>query len=84
MSLVSAGMGVPPMTVAPIAARLVTMFDWRFSQLLIGFAVWALLMPVAFLVRRAPAMTGHITRQRPAGTQLNVREALTSPQFLTS
>ena len=33
VSLVSAGMGVAPMTVAPIAAALVSTYDWRFAQL---------------------------------------------------
>ena len=56
VSLVSAGMGVAPMTVAPIAAVLVSKYDWRFSQLLIGLAVWVLLLPAAFLVRRAPGL----------------------------
>jgi MFS family permease len=82
VSLVSAGMGVAPMTVAPIAARLVTTFDWRLSQLMIGFAVWALLLPVALLVRRAPAMIGNLGGQRPAGQSMTVREALTSPRFV--
>ena len=65
VSLVSAGMGVAPMTVAPIAARLVTTYDWRFSQLAIGLAVWMLLLPAAFLVRRAPAWTGNRAGRRP-------------------
>ena len=56
VSLVSAGMGVAPMTVAPIAAVLVSNYDWRFAQLMIGVAVWVLLLPAAFLVRRAPAL----------------------------
>jgi MFS family permease len=82
VSLVSSGMGVAPLTVAPIAARLVTTFDWRFSQLLIGLAVWALLPPVALLVRRAPATVGNIAGRRPAESSMTVREALTSPQFV--
>jgi len=82
VSLVSAGMGVAPMTVAPIAARLVTSFDWRFSQLVIGFGVWALLLPAGFLVRRAPAMTGNTAGRHTAGTPMTVREALTSRTFI--
>jgi len=82
VSLVSAGMGVAPMTVAPIAARLVTTFDWRFSQFVIGFGVWALLLPVAFLIRRAPAMTGNTARQHTAEMPMTVREALTSRTFI--
>jgi MFS family permease len=81
VSLVSAGMGVAPLTVAPIAARLVTTYDWRFSQLLIGLAVWVLLLPAAFLVRRAPGLVGNAAR-RAGETQMTVRAALTSPQFV--
>jgi len=81
VSLVSAGMGVAPVTVAPIAARLVSTYDWRFSQLVIGIAVWALLLPAAFLVRRAPVRTGNAGGGHAADTQISARAALTSPQF---
>jgi MFS family permease len=81
VSLVSAGMGVAPLTVAPIAARLVSTYDWRFSQLLIGLAVWALLLPAAFLIRRAPVPGGTGAAHRATEPQMTVREALTSPQF---
>ena len=81
VSLVSAGMGVAPMTVAPIAAQLITVYDWRYSQLLIGIAVWLLLLPAALLVRRAPAQVRVAGQQRAAEPAMTVRQALTSPQF---
>jgi len=67
------------MTVAPIAARLVSTYNWRFSQLSIGLAVWALLLPAAFLVRRAPPAAR--AERRVAEAEITVRQALTSPQF---
>jgi MFS family permease len=81
VSLVSAGMGVAPMTVAPIAAVLVSKYDWRFAQLLIGLTVWVLLLPAAFLVRRAPGLVGHNAQRRADEPRMTVRAALTSPQF---
>jgi MFS family permease len=81
VSLVSAGMGVAPMTVAPMAARLVATYDWRFAQLSIGFAVWALLLPAAFLVRRAPVLTRAGGQHAAAESPMTVGQALTSPQF---
>jgi MFS family permease len=81
VSLVSAGMGVAPMTVAPIAAVLVSTYDWRFAQLLIGLAVWALLLPAAFLVRRAPGVESGDAGHRAGEPGMTVRAALTSPQF---
>jgi predicted MFS family arabinose efflux permease len=69
---------VAPMTVAPIAAILVSRYDWRFAQLLIGCTVWVLLLPAAFLVRRAPGLAG----RGIAEPRMSVRTALTSPQFV--
>jgi MFS family permease len=80
VSLVSAGMGIAPMTVAPIAARLVSTYDWRFSQLVIGIAAWVLLLPAALLVRRAPALAS-AQRGRGEGSRMSARAALMSPQF---
>ena len=81
VSLVSAGMGVAPLTVAPIAAVLVSTYDWRFAQLLIGLSVWVLLLPAAFLVRRAPGLVGSDAERGADEPQMTVRAALTSPQF---
>ena len=81
VSLVSAGMGVAPMTVAPIAAILVSKYDWRFAQLLIGLSAWVLLLPAAFLIRRAPGLAGGGLAQRAIEPRMTAREALTSPQF---
>jgi MFS family permease len=81
VSLVSAGMGTAPVTVAPIAARLVSTYDWRFSQLAIGIAVWALLLPPALLVRRAPALAASGSRHGSASLRTATRTALKSPQF---
>src|SRR5687768_5626440 len=36
VSLVSAGMGVAPLTVAPFASYLITTYDWRTAMLVIG------------------------------------------------
>jgi MFS family permease len=82
VSLVSAGMGVAPMTLAPIAAVLVSKYDWRFSLLVIGLAVWVLLLPAAFLVRRAPGLVSKGAARRADEPQMTLRAALTSPQFI--
>jgi len=54
VALVSAGMGVSPVTVAPSASMLITAYDWRTAMLVIGLASWALLIPACFLIRPAP------------------------------
>src|SRR5215471_4998324 len=55
VSLVSAGMGVAPMTISPFARGLITTYDWRTAMLMIGILAWILLLPAALLVRRPPA-----------------------------
>ena len=80
VSLVSAGVGVAPMTVSPFAAWLLEQGDWRAAQLTIGLAAWVLLIPAALLVRPAP-----FNQQAPAeapGAPPSVREALTSTPFI--
>src|SRR5260370_2528773 len=56
VSLVSAGMGVAPMTVSPFAGWLITTYDWRTAQFVIAILAWVVLVPTALLVRRAPAV----------------------------
>src|SRR5882672_7119927 len=56
VSLVSAGMGMAPMTMSPLAAQLVSIYDWRTSMLIIAGIAAAVMIPVAFLVRRPPAL----------------------------
>ena len=58
VSLVSAGMGVAPLTISPFASWLITTYDWRTAQFCIAIIAWALLVPTALLVRRAPMPDG--------------------------
>src|ERR1700677_4223253 len=55
VSLVSAGMGMAPITMAPLAAWLISHYDWRTSLQIIAALVAAVMIPVALLVRRPPA-----------------------------
>jgi MFS family permease len=56
VSLVSAGMGMAPMTMSPLAAWLVQAHDWRTSLQMIAALAAIIMVPVAFLVRRPPAL----------------------------
>src|SRR5687768_9772458 len=56
VSLVSAGMGMAPMTMAPLAAWLVTRYDWRTALLIIAGLAAALMIPASLLIRRPPAL----------------------------
>ena len=56
VSLVSAGMGMAPMTMSPLAAWLASNHDWRTSMQIVALVVAAIMIPVALLVRRPPAL----------------------------
>jgi MFS family permease len=85
VSLVSAGMGMAPMTVSPLAARLVSTYDWRTSLQIIAALAAAVMIPAALLVRRPPALERKSASAVP-GEQLepamSVAQALRSPQFV--
>jgi MFS family permease len=83
VSLVSAGMGVAPMTISPFARWLISTYDWRTAQLTIGILAWVLLVPAALLVRRAPSVPGAAPGAAVAGDSgMTVGQALCSPQFI--
>ncbi|MCT7374817.1 MFS transporter [Chelativorans salis] len=84
VSLVSAGMGVAPLTISPFARWLITAYDWRTAMLVIGVVAWALLIPAAFLVRRPPVTTSADADSgaAAAGARVSAAQALRSPRFL--
>ncbi|MGY6237282.1 MFS transporter [Burkholderia ambifaria] len=86
VSLVSAGMGMAPMTMSPLAAWLVSGHDWRTSMLAIAALAAVVMIPASLLVRRAPALDVPPAGPTPAGgsatAPLSVGGALRSPQFL--
>ncbi|MDX3805896.1 MFS transporter [Bosea thiooxidans] len=84
VSLVSAGMGMAPMTMAPLAAWLVTIHDWRASMLIMAGIAAVLMIPAALLVRRPPALEGgsiEMAADEPS-SEMTVGQAVRSPQFL--
>src|SRR5436190_13919140 len=85
VALVSAGMAVAPVTVAPTASWLITTYDWRTAMLVIGIVAWALLIPACFLVRPAPQAAGNASANAGEApeTEWTVAQALRTPQFIT-
>jgi MFS family permease len=85
VSLVSAGMGMAPMTMSPLAAWLVVIHGWRTSLQIIAALVVVIMVPVALLIRRPPALA-NAAPAAPSGTTgdhgLSIGQALRSAPFL--
>src|SRR5438874_9146881 len=56
VALVSSGLGLGTMTVAPLARWLITTSDWRFAMRAIGVLAWLLVIPVAVPLRSPPRL----------------------------
>ena len=85
VSLVSAGMGMAPMTMAPLAAWIVSSHHWRTSLLIIACVAAVLMIPTAFLVRRPPALADRKAAASIEGepqSALTLAQAVRSPQFI--
>ena len=84
VSLVSAGMGMAPLTISPLASWLITHYGWRAAMFDIGLLAWIVVIPAALFVRRPPVVARapeQVTRDTD-DRKITVGRALTSPQFL--
>jgi MFS family permease len=86
VSLVSAGMGMAPLIMSPLAAWLVSNHDWRTSMQIVAAVVAAIMIPVALLVRRPPALDAGQSAAAAGDdappAEMSMAQALRSPQFI--
>jgi len=84
VSLVSAGMGMAPLTMSPLVARLVTSYDWRTTMQILAVIVASIMIPVALLVRRPPALAAGAAASGDAEPQpeMSISQAVRTPQFI--
>jgi MFS family permease len=82
IALVSAGMGVAPMTIAPLAGWLVTVLGWRDTMLYIGIGSWVVLLPFVYWIRGVSAATAVVGTSTEAAEPMTASDALRSRAFL--
>ena len=83
VSLVSAGMGMAPLTLSPFASWLITHYGWRSAMFSIGVLAWVVVIPAALFVRRPPSSAGgQVSGPGSRPDKGEIGRALTSPQFL--
>ncbi|MGE0425661.1 MAG: MFS transporter [Reyranellaceae bacterium] len=85
VALISAGMGAAPLIVAPSVRYLIDAYDWRTAMLVVGVALWALMIPAAMVIRRPPSAAPAAApgvRLQSDGYTLSAGQALRTPQFI--
>ena len=89
VSLVSAGVGIAPLTMTPLTAWLIASHDWRTSMQVLALIAAVILIPATFLLRRPPALERAAVGAPVAApveeadrSDMTVRQALLSPPFI--
>jgi MFS family permease len=80
VALVSSGIGVGILVIAPLARALTSWWDWRIALLVLGDLAWLVVIPVALVIREQPRASGGIAAA-PAGPEYSAREVLATPAF---
>jgi len=83
LGMISAGGGAGMLVLSPLTRWVTSAYDWRVAMIVLGDLAWLVVIPVALLVKNAPADMGAValggaaTRQR----EFSTREVLRAPQF---
>jgi MFS family permease len=81
VALITAGMGLGSMVIAPTARAIMAVSDWRTAMFDLGLIALAVVLPTALLVRNAPVEPAPAAGQPATDRGLTVAQALRTPQF---
>jgi MFS family permease len=84
VGLVSAGIGVGILAMAPLARGLISAWGWRVALLVMGDLAWLIVVPVALLIREHPGDVGAAAlggASARAGRDYTTGQVLSTPQF---
>jgi len=81
VALVSMGLGISALTVAPLATWIIVEHGWRTAMLVLGGIAWAVVIPAALLLRRPPAQASDAPAAAHSTGEFSVLQALRTPQF---
>jgi len=82
VALVSAGLGLGTTIISPLARWIILHHDWRTALLTLAVIAWAVIIPAALLLRKAPDAPLVATAPRAgAAAEMTVAQALRTPVF---
>jgi predicted MFS family arabinose efflux permease len=80
VALVSSGIGLGVLLIAPLARWLTGLFDWRIAMLLLGDLCWLVVLPLALVIREHPREDLEAERRR-ASPRPGAADVMRTPQF---
>jgi len=81
VALVSSGMGLGTVVMAPLSRWIISHYDWRVAMLTIGWIALAVITPAALFLRRPPAAAYTGAANAAGGAEFTMAQVLRSPQF---
>ena len=82
VALVSSGMGLGSLLIAPLSRWIITNYDWRTAMLTIGSLALVVVIPASLFVRRPPALAHAGGAAAGAdGQDYTLAQVLRTPQF---
>ncbi len=93
MGIAVCGFGASGLLI-PVVVKLIEVFDWRNTYLILGLSAWALGIPLSFVIRNKPEQYGYLldgaqaaekdpeTEEPEQDEEIGFREALTNKVFL--
>ena len=84
VAIVSAGIGLGILIVAPLVRWLTTLFNWRIAMIVMGDLCWLVIIPFGLLIRNAPGDMGAVAMggaDAGARADFTARQAFSRPQF---
>ena len=82
VALVTSGMGLGSMVIAPLARYVISVQDWRAAMFDLGLLAWAVILPVSLLVRNPPAaQAAAVAAAGGPDRGFTAAQAFRTPQF---
>ena len=83
LGIISAGGGAGMLLLSPLTRWITSAYDWRVAMIVLGDLAWLVAIPVALLVKNAPAEMGAVALGGTATWQrdFSTREVLRTSQF---
>jgi MFS family permease len=83
VGIVSAGGGVGMLAISPLARWLTSAYDWRVAMIVLGDLAWLVTIPIALVIKNAPADMGTTAMGGTAAPQrdFSTGQVLRAPQF---